>query len=514
MKKSILLIAIGLIAGIANGQEARHSVQLKTPSSAPLQNRSVIFTANEHSNGNSNGTYVAPAQNSHSSSVAARTTSTPSRWYDYSGQYFVGILINYEVYNHQNLNYYSEDMWNDSSAIYGYTGTTSGTGYFDNGEVTFNSLTSIAQGLDPTYDVWNDTGAFDGEMAVTSANAYTIDSLLIPGWYTRSTITTPAKLGVVDTLIVALVNSSQMTPDAISSGAVLPYYMTTTINFLDLGHDEANNRAGTISGTTVSAIPYPSSAVYKFLLTSADSNDNCYKNPIFPRATHPADLPVNFAVPAGDAVAMSVTFKSGDTSYHPRGGNPGDTVRYSNGTTITGTKYSYWQSQVWYVASTSTSTTPLWNWYDPANWRATSYFANQGHGWGGSAPAYTENWNIITGTPTSPGPAGDQTPHLGFHASCPSCSTIGSAALGVKTVTLANSVKAYPNPATDQLNVTCSYSTPVSVTLTNMVGQVVATQNTTNGKAVFNTADLPSGVYIYSLQANGERATGRVAISH
>jgi Secretion system C-terminal sorting domain len=77
-------------------------------------------------------------------------------------------------------------------------------------------------------------------------------------------------------------------------------------------------------------------------------------------------------------------------------------------------------------------------------------------------------------------------------------------------------INAYPNPATSELNITYSGgdNAPVTVSLINMVGQVVATQTVTNGKAVFNTGTLANGVYVYSLNANGPRHTGRILIAH
>jgi len=79
-----------------------------------------------------------------------------------------------------------------------------------------------------------------------------------------------------------------------------------------------------------------------------------------------------------------------------------------------------------------------------------------------------------------------------------------------------NNIKAYPNPATNTLSIsyTLSGAAPVSVSLTNIVGQTVATQPGLNGRAVFNVADLPAGVYLYSVIADGERSTGHVVIAH
>jgi hypothetical protein len=81
-------------------------------------------------------------------------------------------------------------------------------------------------------------------------------------------------------------------------------------------------------------------------------------------------------------------------------------------------------------------------------------------------------------------------------------------------------VSAYPNPANNMLNIDFSLAQNASVTvsLTNMVGQVVATKNMGNvnsGKAIFSTTELSSGVYFYTVLTNsGERTTGRVVVAH
>ena len=75
---------------------------------------------------------------------------------------------------------------------------------------------------------------------------------------------------------------------------------------------------------------------------------------------------------------------------------------------------------------------------------------------------------------------------------------------------------AFPNPAANELSITYygGNNTPVTVTLTNMLGQVVATQTVTNGKALFQTGTLANGVYVYALSGIGPRHTGRILIAH
>jgi len=112
-------------------------------------------------------------------------------------------------------------------------------------------------------------------------------------------------------------------------------------------------------------------------------------------------------------------------------------------------------------------------------------------------------------------PDSDQYAWFGFHIVCPTCPLTGSAALGVNNIINQGSVKAYPNPANNELTVAFSTkANSVDVSLTNMVGQVVAAQTVTNGTAVFNTTSIAPGVYIMTLVANGERTTGRVVIAH
>jgi hypothetical protein len=413
-------------------------------------------------------------------------------------------------------------LWNDSTALYGYTGTFTSSVY----PYEFNSLISAGTAVNPTYSPWNASGSsaiitdFTGQYAITSTDAYTVDSLLIPGWYTRSSIATTAKAAVVDTLIVSMVYGNGASTSDLSAGTLTGSVVTTycptctgSMSYYDLWHDITNNRAAHNGGTT-------NTVVYKFLLTASDTNADAYKSPQFPRAGH-SDPVISFAVPAGNSVAASVTYKSGDATYHTDcgtcGGNPGDTIRTSNGTAIGVTKFDYWEAQVFYAATSSTSTTPLWNWYDPGN-LATSSFENVANGWGTAINKYYENWDIITGTPSVPQPASQQNLHIAFHTECMTCLVLGpsSGALGTKNVIDPTSISVFPNPASDQLTVAYSgaLSTDMSVSLVNMVGQVVSTQKTNNGKVVFNTTNLPDGIYIYTLEANNSRSTGRVVVAH
>jgi len=81
---------------------------------------------------------------------------------------------------------------------------------------------------------------------------------------------------------------------------------------------------------------------------------------------------------------------------------------------------------------------------------------------------------------------------------------------------------AFPNPANNavSMQVTVKESASVTVTLSNMVGQVMDTQNlglvSANGSknATFSTAGIANGVYFLTVEANGGRSTTRFVVAH
>lgn len=92
-------------------------------------------------------------------------------------------------------------------------------------------------------------------------------------------------------------------------------------------------------------------------------------------------------------------------------------------------------------------------------------------------------------------------------------------------VTPANGIqvaKVYPNPATNTINISFATAATRSVTieLQNMLGQVMKTQELDNiqknqlANATFATSDMPNGVYLYNIHANGQTKTGRFVIAH
>jgi hypothetical protein len=80
---------------------------------------------------------------------------------------------------------------------------------------------------------------------------------------------------------------------------------------------------------------------------------------------------------------------------------------------------------------------------------------------------------------------------------------------------------AYPNPATNMINVPFAVSSDANVTVsvTDVLGQTVMSQNfgkvSTNQSmtAKFNTSALGNGVYFYTVDADGQRLTKRVVVN-
>jgi hypothetical protein len=81
---------------------------------------------------------------------------------------------------------------------------------------------------------------------------------------------------------------------------------------------------------------------------------------------------------------------------------------------------------------------------------------------------------------------------------------------------------AYPNPANTEVMIpfTTTEAAEVTVSITNTVGQTVKAINAgkyaanQKGRAVLNVANLSSGVYFYTVEANGQRITKRMVIAH
>ncbi|GEM_PF-3436276 len=72
------------------------------------------------------------------------------------------------------------------------------------------------------------------------------------------------------------------------------------------------------------------------------------------------------------------------------------------------------------------------------------------------------------------------------------------------------SISAYPNPAIDRLNVITNKG--ANVILTNITGSVVESKIAGSDEISFNVNDLPSGIYIISVEDKGNRITKKIMV--
>ncbi len=461
MNKLFLLLSIG-------------SIGLSLSSTAQENNRSVIFGQRNAEASAATRSSVYPSGKSLSdlgrrtNTANKATTVGGSRWYSYTdyliqslGTSFVGAAAPY--------------MWNDTASVDAYSNGSGGTVF------EHNTLASIGMSLDPTAPGFNDETIYTG-IVVGAANAYTVDSVAIEGTYMRN-YSTPAKIAVIDTMRITMVygngGSSDMPIYYFDNGGVATDFPTVpygvdTLRFIEMKYDSLRNRAAGTTAVTVDV-----------LLNSTDTAGFFYRKVAMPGT--------GFNVPAGNIASASFAFISGDPSF-----TFGDTVFRGSGSTEL-YKYGMIRPDVYYKGGTN----PAFPTYDE-NDQNVGYFKPLGNsGW---PNLYIPNWAFGSGSTAS----SYQYPGIDFHVNCSTCSTLDVAKVS-KNITAITTV---PNPADNSVAINFKAKTDATVTLTNALGQVVASQSTSTGNVVFNTNTLPTGVYIYTIVAGADRSTGRIAVAH
>lgn len=463
MKKLFLLLASGSIAV-----------------SAVAQQRNVRFNEGKLPS-NFQTTAATPER---AKSHAAKTTAAPNRTYSYY-QTFDTVMQDVSSWMSGNALIF---MWQDKA----FAGFTSG---YDTSD-----LVSAGAILHPQHNSVNDPIYYQGEMKITNSDAYTVNSVTVYGRYDFEPTATQ-----IDTLVLSFVygdGTAGPTSNGIFRGGrvsgghygnwpvVTTWYDTTALNYARI-----NNSQGT-PNTYVVKVPLGPS-------TFGDTN----ANGIWIKDVSLSSLGTGgLNVPAGKQVGMSYSFKSGKPALVM------DTIFYTGGVM----KHNMWRPLVKYASTDGTTANVQYAPYDSANFNQGIYksLPHSDNGW---SYIYLPQW-AWTSTASSGAWVG-QHPIIDWEINCATCGNIPPPSVGVADAELISKVSAYPNPAGDVLNVpfTLATATNVSVTLTNVLGQVVATQEmgkVAAGTAKFNTTTLPSGVYTYSVLANGQRSTGRVAINH
>lgn len=364
-------------------------------------------------------------------------------------------------------------------------------------------LASIGMTFDPSFSVngkimggFNDStaGYPSNGIVVTRTNPYTIDSVRFWGIYGRKS----TKTSVVDTVRFAVVYGGAAT------GSDLPIYYfggpTTgfpytsfgydTVRFAGLGYDKT---AGIAKGTT--------RVIKDLYLTSADTSLANFRA---------FAVAVGLNVPAGNVVGISANFISGDASFRPYI----DTAFMGSLRSAEPFEFGMIRPIMYSEpAAPFTKSAPGYPQYIPGYYNTGFVkFLPDASSW---ADLYVPSYAYTA-------PFALEMPQMDVKVSCGACKSIReTGASSIKEASILQTAKAFPNPASTEIYIpfTANEKTVVTVTLTNMLGQVVATQqlNANAGQqvtATFNTTNMSTGLYMYSLEANGQRVSERFSVAH
>jgi hypothetical protein len=423
---------------------------------------------------------------------SGKATAGTARWYSYAD--YVGKLTPLD--DSLELPY----MWHkgNGKAIY-----SDGSGGLIADTI---SLASIGMSFDPVFSVnttaktlggFNDkTAGYDPNgIAVTRTDAYTIDSVQFWGIYGRKS----TKPSVVDTVRFAIVYGGAGT------GSDLPIYYfggpTTgfpytafgydTVRFAGLGYDKT---AGIAKGTT--------RVIKDLYLRNTDTSLANFRS---------FAVAVGMNVPAGNIVGISANFITGDPAFRPYV----DTVFMGSARPAEPFEFGLIRPMLFAEPPAPfTKSAPGYPQYIP-NYYNTGFvkFLPDASSW---ADMYVPSYAY---TP----PFSYEMPQLDVKVSCSGCRSILELEkfLSINEVSVIEAAKAFPNPSSTEVYIpfTAKQKSVVTVTVTNMLGQVVATQqmNANAGQqmtATFNTANLGAGMYMYSVEANGQRIGDRFTVAH
>lgn len=368
-----------------------------------------------------------------------------------------------------------------------------GTGFnafasYTSGYDTIN-FASLGQVIQPAYNKWNSPFAFPNELAIEPDATYRLDTVKIYGIYQRN----QNKPNVNDTMLVSIFYGNG------SSGS--------NVEFRSSLRSAANSIAAEYGVDTLKfdLVPLDTVRYIARVGASAPANSMIQKAVVLTRNRDTTiggldiiRVPVGLNVPAGNVVGVTYTFKTGDPAFTPY-----DTAL---------------------VAAGANMITPKFNIFRPHVFEQNV----------GAYPTYYADNNFNNGMfklfPIAPGdffylpmyfftpPSGSEFPNVDFVISSTQFNNVG-----VKnTNSLIASASIYPSPANTQVTipVTVTEAANVSVSITNTAGQIIKTQNlgkvsaNNSVNAVFSTVEMPSGIYFYTVNADGQRITNRFVVAH
>lgn len=462
MKKLLLVFAATVVAGGAMAQQAKQGIPFKGHSTSEFGEPAVYENVN--------------IPHEFSSRAQGKTTAGGERWYYHFNlvdQLNGGALAN---------NDFVFPMWHDSTVTQYFGGTT-------NGYRRVN-WSSICQTIDPlTSRIFNDPG-FSGQQVIqVGANdSYVVDSLAIRGAYVRMP-NRPSN--IVDTLIMSIIPQDNITffiPKSNATyGSELPLYTQsdTLWAFAPVNVDSINRAALPPDG-------FSQRAYWKVPLFAADGDTPGTNG--FTTRTYTFEVPSPITIPAGNRFGFTFTFKSGDTwQKNVDSVNMFHRFMPVSASVSQGTAMPYYRElQVGGQSLNDRSMSGLM-----FSWDSSQY----------SPSLFIEIYNEVS--------YNYEFHDVAAHVTCATCNYVSVDDIATEVY----SKEAYPNPATTVLNIpfVLNRKNDATVTLTNSVGQVIRTESFSNiqrATAKFDVANLNSGLYIYTIEVNGQRESGRVAIVH
>lgn len=405
------------------------------------------------------------------SKSGSKTTASQPRWYypfDIIDALNGGAL-------EQNRRYVP--IWYDSTVLQRFT----------SGLDTIN-YTGMAQVIDPIgapNQMFNDA-SFNNQniMQVNSFDSYTVDSIVIAGAYVK---VQSRPTNIVDTLVVSVAPNTLSGIFRKAQAAWISDYTTadSLVSFTPRTVDSVNRAAFSDVGDPVTGRRF-----WKIPLFDADRDTLNTQNNTIQVRTRTFALPSPLSIPAGSRVAVTVAFKSGDTwtpyvdTFNSRHHFRPQTACRADQQKMIYNFYSNLRDRNHSSMMFSTDYSFYGLSYAIEGTNPTSNFSNEHHA-------------------------------LGVHIVCPSCWV-----LDVKnTEGLLVKGGAYPNPAVSFVKVPfeLTKASDVNISLTNTMGQVVMSQQVANqatGEVTFNTSALTNGMYLYTIEVNGQRTTGRFTVAH
>jgi hypothetical protein len=469
MKKLLLMTAVSALALNANAQYkvANSGIQVNKAANASLVDAKV-------------GIKATPTTPTTPTTPSGKGTAGGSRTYDYTNyirsvnpggpEQFGGALVN---------------IWQDSMMRQFFT---------MDGLIRIN-FSSVAQTWSLQDVFFNDGNNPDmeGLIHLKEDKPYTVDSVSIMGFYVEGNGRSSSLVDTIDvTVAVQTTNRSyywlRSNPDNPWVTNYLPSGRDTFWTSMPMEVDSVNLRVGSFP-TTQPVVNFP------IILTAAErvpdltGDFNDFK----------AKLPTPLNVPAGGRVAVSYTFRSSDT--------------WSIDDTVTSmTRFT--PGFIFRQDGPSNSDRMDYFWYEDQR-----FDKNMSHIMFSNMPSRYISTHVIAGW-NNPTQFFNQYLLNTISITCPTCELLSPVSINEKSII--TSVSARPNPATAELNVPVllNENANVKVTLINIMGQVVASQDLgqvnagQQANATFNVSALSNGIYMCTVDANGQRVTERVSVAH